>query len=121
MHLRLTLAALFAIVFVVSSQANAQFVGSAKSDKYHKESCQHAKKILDEHRVEFATVEEAKEAGYVACRVCKPGGTTKSSSTTIKSENTQETSGGRCQATTKKGTQCKRNAAAGSNYCWQHK
>jgi hypothetical protein len=26
----------------------------------------------------------------------------------------------RCQATTKKGAQCKRNAAAGSSYCWQH-
>ena len=27
---------------------------------------------------------------------------------------------GQCQATTKKGNQCKRQAAAGSNYCWQH-
>lgn len=26
----------------------------------------------------------------------------------------------RCQAITKKGTQCKRKAAEGSNYCWQH-
>ena len=28
---------------------------------------------------------------------------------------------GRCMATTKKGTQCKRSAARGSHYCWQHK
>lgn len=27
---------------------------------------------------------------------------------------------GRCMATTKRGTQCKRNAANGSYYCWQH-
>lgn len=27
---------------------------------------------------------------------------------------------GRCQAITKKGTQCSRNAQAGSSYCWQH-
>ena len=27
---------------------------------------------------------------------------------------------GRCLATTKRGTQCKRNAANGSCYCWQH-
>jgi hypothetical protein len=27
---------------------------------------------------------------------------------------------GRCQATTKKGTQCSRKAKAGSSYCWQH-
>ena len=26
----------------------------------------------------------------------------------------------RCQATTQKGTQCKRNAQTGSRYCWQH-
>jgi hypothetical protein len=29
-------------------------------------------------------------------------------------------SSGRCQATTKKGAQCKRNAKPGSSYCWQH-
>jgi len=27
---------------------------------------------------------------------------------------------GRCNATTKKGTRCKRNASSGSRYCWQH-
>ncbi len=27
---------------------------------------------------------------------------------------------GRCQATTKKGTQCSRQAKPGSRYCWQH-
>lgn len=27
---------------------------------------------------------------------------------------------GQCAATTKKGTQCKRNTQAGSSYCWQH-
>lgn len=26
----------------------------------------------------------------------------------------------RCQATTQKGTQCKRSAQAGGKYCWQH-
>ena len=28
---------------------------------------------------------------------------------------------GQCQAKTKDGTQCKRNAEEGSIYCWQHK
>jgi endonuclease G len=27
---------------------------------------------------------------------------------------------GRCNATTKKGTRCKRNASSGSRFCWQH-
>ena len=29
-------------------------------------------------------------------------------------------SSGRCQAITKKGTRCKRNASPGSRFCWQH-
>ena len=32
----------------------------------------------------------------------------------------KNTYSGRCQAITKKGTQCKRNAKIGSKYCWQH-
>jgi len=28
--------------------------------------------------------------------------------------------GPQCKGTTKKGTQCKRSASAGSTYCWQH-
>lgn len=35
-------------------------------------------------------------------------------------KESQTTSSGRCQAYTKKGTQCKRNAQPGRNYCWQH-
>jgi len=30
-------------------------------------------------------------------------------------------SAGRCKATTQAGTQCKRMAESGSDYCWQHK
>ena len=33
---------------------------------------------------------------------------------------TAATFAAQCAATTKKGTQCKRQAAAGSSYCWQH-
>lgn len=39
----------------------------------------------------------------------------KSKSTIVK-----DTYSGRCQAITKKGTQCKRTASHGSKYCWQH-
>lgn len=37
-----------------------------------------------------------------------------------KSSKTKKSYSGRCMATTKAGTRCKRNAASGSNYCWQH-
>lgn len=47
------------------------------------------------------------------------------STSTIKQYNRKSTStisdyNGRCQAITKKGTQCKRTAKPGSKYCWQH-
>ena len=56
--------------------------------------------------------------------------TTKSTSQPVRSSITQtkQTSkraatpvySGRCQARTKKGSQCSRSASSGSQYCWQH-
>lgn len=40
--------------------------------------------------------------------------------TTVKQKDYVPQTTKRCQAFTKKGTQCKRNAKPGSNYCWQH-
>lgn len=118
LHLRRLL--LFVVMLMNSTNANAQFIASAKADKYHKESCQHAKRISEENRVEFSTIEEAKEAGYIACKVCKPASDSTAANRELKSIDNQEALGGRCQATTKKGTQCKRSAQEGSQYCWQH-
>ncbi len=38
----------------------------------------------------------------------------------VKKIETKTTHSGRCQATTQKGTQCKRNASSESRYRWQH-
>jgi len=56
--------------------------------------------------------------------------TTKSTSRPVRSSfsQTKQTSkqsatpvySGRCQARTKKGSQCSRSASSGSQYCWQH-
>lgn len=43
---------------------------------------------------------------------------TKSNSSTV--SRSTSTYSGRCQATTEKGTQCKRMAQDGRKYCWQH-
>lgn len=43
---------------------------------------------------------------------------TKSNSSSV--SRSTSTYSGRCQATTKKGAQCKRTAQSGRNYCWQH-
>lgn len=111
------------LFFIFSFHALAQTVYITNTGKkYHKESCRH----LSQSKIEI-DLKDAQSQGYGPCGTCKPGGSTVQSSTEKKtnlksgSSSTTKTTGGRCQATTKKGTQCKRNAAPGSNYCWQHK
>ncbi len=50
------------------------YVGSVKSDKYHKPECRHAKNILPENEIWFKTVKNALDAEYVPCGVCRPPG-----------------------------------------------
>jgi len=50
----------------------------------------------------------------------RPPSTTRVMPGAVAPTPTRESVSGRCQATTKAGAQCKRNAAAGSSYCWQH-
>lgn len=72
-------------------------------------------------------LKDAINRGYDACSKCNPPElssnktTVKEKSSSVEKSSTKSTvTSGRCQATTKKGTQCKRNARAGSKYCWQH-
>lgn len=48
------------------------YVGSVNSNVYHYPSCQWAKKIKDVNQVWFSDTSDAKNAGYVPCKVCKP-------------------------------------------------
>lgn len=89
------------------------FVGNSSSKKFHISSCASAGKIASGNRISFGTADEAVKAGYEPCKICSPTGET------VAPVETE--SGGRCQATTKKGSQCKRNAEVGSKYCWQHR
>jgi len=52
--------------------ANAAFVGSIESDKYHYKSCSSASRIKGENRICFASVDAARAFGYVPCGRCKP-------------------------------------------------
>ena len=54
------------------AQVEDYYVGSRKSDKYHRPGCKWAKKIKPGNLVKFKSKEEARNAGYVPCKVCKP-------------------------------------------------
>lgn len=75
--------------------------------KYHRGGCRYLSKSAIE-----ITKEEAIARGYGPCSVCV-------GASVVPSQG-PSTTGGRCAAITKKGTQCKRNAKPGSRYCWQH-
>ena len=49
-----------------------KYAGSKRSDKYHYLSCKSVRQIQPKNIIYFSTVNEAIEAGYVPCRVCKP-------------------------------------------------
>jgi hypothetical protein len=75
---RSILAVLLVITFLVTSVALAvdyKYVGSKKSDKYHYPTCRSAQKIKADNMVTFKSAQDAKAAGYVPCKVCKPPAT----------------------------------------------
>ena len=103
------------------SHPKITLVGSKKSDKYHVPSCTYAGKIKSENKITFTSVDEAKKAGYKPCKVCMPEDAKKIEEPKDKEKKKTESYSAQCQAITKKGTRCKRKAASGSKYCWQHK
>jgi endonuclease YncB( thermonuclease family) len=90
--------------------------------KYHRRGC----RSLARSQTPIAL----KNVGsYGACSICRPpvlSDTTSKTPDVVHAapksgpKTMQPASSGRCQAITKKGTQCSRRAQAGSSYCWQH-
>jgi hypothetical protein len=61
--------AIFAALLVAQSSSRLVYA-TPKGEKYHLQSCRTLKKSKT---VEAITIEEAKERGLEACKVCKPG------------------------------------------------
>lgn len=58
--------------FLFSAVLLAEYIGSRHSDKYHRPNCRYVQMIKIENRVVFQTAQEAQQAGYVPCKVCRP-------------------------------------------------
>ncbi|GAB4287225.1 MAG: hypothetical protein Kow0098_03440 [Ignavibacteriaceae bacterium] len=69
---KLLLLLLLLFSFTATPLQETKFVGSKKSDKYHYTWCRWANKIKSSNLVVFDSVQEARNAGYVPCKVCKP-------------------------------------------------
>jgi endonuclease YncB( thermonuclease family) len=83
---------------------------------YHRAGC----RSLARSQIPMSLGEAA--ARYGACGICKPPTFHSKPSADVTSplRPSPAASPGRCQAITKRGTQCSRNAQPGRNYCWQH-
>ncbi|MBU7005813.1 hypothetical protein Ga0451573_000720 [Peptococcaceae bacterium DYL19] len=58
--------------FTGSESSRGRYVGSKKSNKYHYQECQWAKKILPGNEIWFTDVNNARAYGYTPCGVCSP-------------------------------------------------
>ena len=88
--------------------------------KYHRASCS----SLSKSKIELTLSEAA--ARYTPCKICRPpvlataDAVSVSRSAGSPPDKASSVEGSRCQATTRKGTQCSQRAKPGSKFCWQH-
>ena len=112
----------FMFLFIVQELFSQTVYITKSGKKYHSANCSSLRKSsipID--------LKDAVGRGYGACSKCNPptlsnnSVTPKEKSASVKKSdaNSLDTSG-RCQAITKKGTQCTRKAKPGSKFCWQH-
>ena len=119
---RLIMAAILVTVGVSAALAQTEKVYVTRTgQKYHRASCT----SLRSSKIEMPLAEAA--ARYDACKICRPPVPAAAARTAPIDERSAPPASAqpaprstRCQATTKKGTQCSRRAQAGSSYCWQH-
>jgi methylphosphotriester-DNA--protein-cysteine methyltransferase len=48
------------------------YVANASTGKFHYEDCRWVDKMSDSNKIYFNSRDEAIDAGYVPCKVCKP-------------------------------------------------
>lgn len=65
----------FSFIFValpISQATSAPYLGNRDSHKFHLLSCYSGKKIAPANQIYFDTRNQAIEASYVPCKICKP-------------------------------------------------
>jgi hypothetical protein len=104
----------------VATVASTTVYATRTGEKYHRETCRY----LSKSKIPMELKEAA--ARYGPCGVCRPPVLT-APATVVPPVPTRTPAPAstparvtRCQATTKKGTQCSRNAQPGRSFCWQH-
>lgn len=105
-----------------SCKVESQTVYVTKTgEKYHTDSCRY----LKYSKIEIE-LDDAKNLGYEACLVCKPGDnntntrTTETPATSTSVTPPKNTTASQCTGTTKAGNRCKRRTTNSNGRCYQH-
>jgi hypothetical protein len=112
-HPRIRIALLIALLAPAALLADVTVYVTKTGAKYHRDGCS----SLSRSRIPMEL--KAATARFEPCKVCRPPVLAEQPPASSRAPSTA-TRSTRCAATTKKGTQCLRNTAAGSAYCWQH-
>lgn len=85
---------IFSIIVPLVGSSSGYYVGSINSDVYHYPSCSYADRISPNNLIYFDTPEDAINAGYRPCKVCKPPTSSQPTPTPIPSLGTGGGGGG---------------------------
>jgi hypothetical protein len=115
---------LFTFLFLLVSNVYSQTVYVTKTGaKYHSEGCMHLSKSS-----RSIDIKDATDAGYQACKVCKPTASNSStrtsqnfvSQTNYSTNSSSSSTSVQCSGKTQKGLRCKRMTTSSSGRCYQH-
>jgi len=101
--------------FVDSTQAvgdDTVYITKA-GKKYHRSDC----RLLSQNRT--ALLLSQARVDYSACRLCASSASSPQKALSLQPDG--KTAAVQCWGKTKKGDRCKREAEAGTKYCWQHR
>jgi hypothetical protein len=98
------------LLFCTAVQAQSTVYITNTGEKYHKQTC----KYLSKSSIS-TELSKAKENGYTACSVCKPGG-----ATTTQPVKQNASVSKQCTGQTKVGSRCKRMTTNANGRCYQH-
>lgn len=116
---------LFTFLFLLVSNVYSQTVYVTKTGlKYHSVQCQHLR-----NSSRNIDIKDALDAGYQACKVCKPetyNSSNRSSQNFVSQTNynygnsSSSSTSVQCSGKTQKGLRCKRMTTNSSGRCYQH-
>mgnify|MGYP003609905000 CR=1 FL=1 len=60
------------MIISIGTALASSYIGNCNTYKFHYSSCHYVGKMSESHTVWFSSRDEAIDAGYIPCKVCRP-------------------------------------------------